>query len=104
MRPRSLSCINDSPRKETNDNEPDGGTPTRENERPNDPRPVIIPPPLPPDVAPCYICGRVLPVSEFSRDRSKASGRASRCRSCDRERWHKAEAEGLPASSVARSK
>lgn len=31
----------------------------------------------------CYLCHRVLPITEFGRDASKASGRASRCRPCD---------------------
>jgi hypothetical protein len=30
-----------------------------------------------------YACGEEVPVGEFSRDRSKASGRASICRPCD---------------------
>jgi hypothetical protein len=34
----------------------------------------------------CYLCGFERPVDDFARDRSKASGRKSLCRSCDRER------------------
>jgi uncharacterized protein YlaI len=34
----------------------------------------------------CYICGQSKPNDEFPRDRSKSSGRASRCRVCDREK------------------
>jgi hypothetical protein len=35
------------------------------------------------ELATCYRCGRELPGAEFSRDRSKASGRSSICRPCD---------------------
>jgi len=35
------------------------------------------------EVARCYACGEDRPVCGFSRDRSKASGRASICRACD---------------------
>ena len=38
------------------------------------------------EVARCYSCGEHKPVGEFSRDPSKASGRSSRCRACDRNR------------------
>ena len=35
------------------------------------------------EVARCYACVEDRPLGEFSRDRSKASGRASICRACD---------------------
>jgi hypothetical protein len=35
-------------------------------------------------VARCYACGEDKPVGEFSPDSSKASGRSSICRACDR--------------------
>jgi hypothetical protein len=35
------------------------------------------------ELARCYACGEEMPVDLFSRDRSKASGRASICRACD---------------------
>ena len=38
------------------------------------------------DSSRCYLCGETKPVGAFTRDRSKASGRASRCRDCDNER------------------
>ena len=38
------------------------------------------------ELAPCYACGEHKPVDEFPRDASKASGRASICRACDREK------------------
>jgi hypothetical protein len=34
----------------------------------------------------CYACGWDLPADVFARDRAKASGRASMCRPCDREK------------------
>jgi hypothetical protein len=37
-------------------------------------------------VARCYRCGEEKPVEEFSADRAKASGHASICRACDREK------------------
>ena len=36
------------------------------------------------EVACCYACKRDKPVGEFSPDSSKASGRSSICRACDR--------------------
>lgn len=36
--------------------------------------------------APCYACGRELPVDDFAPDSSKASGHSSICRRCDREK------------------
>jgi hypothetical protein len=35
------------------------------------------------ELARCYACGEDRPVGDFSRDRSKSSGRASICRPCD---------------------
>jgi uncharacterized CHY-type Zn-finger protein len=34
----------------------------------------------------CYACHEELPVEAFARDRQKASGRASICKPCDREK------------------
>ena len=36
------------------------------------------------DEARCYVCSQVKPVGDFPRDASKRSGRASRCKECDR--------------------
>ena len=52
----------------------------------NDPAPCQISLPirsLPDAVTRCPRCERVFPVSEFARDRSKASGRKSWCKTCD---------------------
>ena len=45
---------------------------------------VVEPGGEPVEVACCYACKRDKPVGEFSPDRSKASGRTSICRACDR--------------------
>ena len=45
---------------------------------------VVEPGGEPVEVACCYACNRDKPVGEFSPDRSKASGRTSICRVCDR--------------------
>lgn len=34
----------------------------------------------------CYACGETKPAEDFPRDRGKASGRASICKACDREK------------------
>jgi hypothetical protein len=39
---------------------------------------------LSPDAKTCPKCGQMRPLSEFALDRSKASGRKSHCRDCDR--------------------
>lgn len=36
------------------------------------------------DSARCYLCGETKPLADFPRDASKRSGRASRCKECDR--------------------
>jgi len=38
------------------------------------------------ELARCYRCEEMLPVSVFAGDRSKPSGRKSICRECDRRR------------------
>ena len=56
---------------------------------PHDPAPVNISPSirsLPDRMSKCPRCERVLLVSEFARDRSKASGHKSHCKRCDREK------------------
>ena len=53
---------------------------------PHHPAPVNISPTvrsLPDETARCPRCERDLPVSEFARDRSKASGHKSHCKRCD---------------------
>jgi uncharacterized C2H2 Zn-finger protein len=54
----------------------------------------------------CPRCERVLPVSDFARDRSKASGHKSRCKACDREkarRYYAANRERVLAKRAART-
>jgi hypothetical protein len=38
------------------------------------------------EIATCYACGESKPLDEFYPDASKAAGRMSRCRACDREK------------------
>lgn len=58
------------------------------------------------EVACCYACKRDKPVGEFSPDSSKASGRSSICRVCDREksrRYYEANRERKLAYMAARN-
>jgi hypothetical protein len=43
------------------------------------------------ELARCYRCEEMLPVGSFAGDRSKASGRKSICRECDRKRARDAD-------------
>jgi hypothetical protein len=58
------------------------------------------------EVARCYACGRDKRVDEFSPDRSKASGRSSICRACDRDkskRYYEANRERKLAKMAERN-
>lgn len=50
-------------------------------------------PPRCPEVARCYRCEASKPLDQFARDRSKASGRKSICKSCDKAKGKRYYAE-----------
>jgi hypothetical protein len=76
---------------------------------PPDPAHVNISPAvcsLPYAVTRCPRCERVLPRSEFARDRSKASGRKSWCKTCDKaksRRYYAANRERVLAKRAKRN-
>jgi hypothetical protein len=54
----------------------------------------------------CPRCERFLPVSDFARDKSKASGHKSWCKACDRaksKRYYAANRERMLAKRAART-
>jgi hypothetical protein len=73
------------------------------------PRPVRIPlsvRSLPDAVSRCPRCERLLPESEFARDRPKASGHRSHCKGCDNaksKRYYAANRERVLAKRAART-
>ncbi len=48
------------------------------------------------EVAECYRCGERKPTSSFYADKSKASGRKSICKACDRAKARSYYAENAP--------